>query len=251
MTGKFTEKDTQRCAHYARFMKHLSLTQANTIFWTLFVLTLALMCVSSIQHHKSIRINDLEKNLPAEEVASPKYRRKVVDQRRFYLGVAGFCFLLAIVCVVMECFALFNIQYCDGEDLTQLYWGFWSILQVGSLIAIFGVMVQFWIVLQNVETPSWAVALGTPVLVFAALGWVFKHTFTNNWKRWRGKEIVDSDDSSGEETDREGNTSDEEKVGRWVSRAPTLVPGNTNPDNDNPEASNDSKREGLKRTLTL
>ena len=43
-------------------------------------------------------------------------------------------------------------------------------LQFGSNIAIFGVMLQLWIVLGNVQTPSSAAALGIPRLVFVALG---------------------------------------------------------------------------------
>lgn len=38
MTGRFTEKDPLRCAHYARFFKHLNLWEANLIFWGLFVI---------------------------------------------------------------------------------------------------------------------------------------------------------------------------------------------------------------------
>lgn len=87
----------------------------------------------------------------------------------------------------------------------QLYWGFWSVLQVGSDIAIFGVMLQLWIVLGNVQTPSWAVALGTPVLVFAALGWVFREISKQACKRVLGWDVRgeiyggddDDDDNSG------------------------------------------------------
>jgi hypothetical protein len=38
MTGKFSEKDPERCNHYARFMKDLTIAEANTIFWLLFVI---------------------------------------------------------------------------------------------------------------------------------------------------------------------------------------------------------------------
>lgn len=79
-------------------------------------------------------------------------------------------FLISIVCVILEAFAILNIEYCDGEDLINLYWSFWSILQVGSIIAEFGVILQLWMLLSDVANPSWAVALGTPVLVLAALG---------------------------------------------------------------------------------
>jgi hypothetical protein len=52
MTGKFSEKDPERCVHYAGFMSHISLAQSNGIFWVLFMIVLLLMCLSSLQHHK-------------------------------------------------------------------------------------------------------------------------------------------------------------------------------------------------------
>ncbi|KAF4632829.1 hypothetical protein G7Y89_g5291 [Cudoniella acicularis] len=221
MTGKFSAKDEARCHHYARFMKNLTLAQANAVFWALFFWVLFLMCIASVQHHKSICLSEKEKTLDPKKTSSRKRHRKVRAARQYYLGISGFCFTLATAGVVLECFALFNIQFCDGEDLMQLYWGFWSILQVGSLIAIGGVMLQLWIVLADVETPSWAVALGTPVLVFAALSWTIKRVCKNIWRRWTGQEVVDSDES-GEGTD------EEEKIGveEWGSRAPTIS-GNT------------------------
>lgn len=54
MTGRFSDQDPERCAHYAGFMSHLSLMQANIIFWVLFMVVLLLMCVSSFQHHKYV-----------------------------------------------------------------------------------------------------------------------------------------------------------------------------------------------------
>ncbi len=96
----------------------------------------------------------------------------------------------------------------------QMYWGFWSVLQVGSNIAILGVMVQFWIVLGDHETPSWAVALGTPVLVFAALGFVLKSVWLQFWDQFRGKRGPETLNSV--ELDESGNTSeaDAEKCDR-------------------------------------
>lgn len=52
----------------------------------------------------------------------------------------------------------------------MLYWGFWSLLQVGSLIAILGIVLNQAYGLQNRAEPPWATALGTPVLVIAAFG---------------------------------------------------------------------------------
>ncbi len=88
----------------------------------------------------------------------------------------------------------------------QMYWGFWSVLQVRSNIAILGVMVQFWIGLGDHETPSWAVALGTPVLVFAALGFVLKSVWLQFWDGCRGKRgpgVMESED-----LEESGNTSE-------------------------------------------
>ena len=86
----------------------------------------------------------------------------------------------------MEAFAAFSIQFCDGEDLMMLYWGFWTLLQVGSLIAIFGIMLNQWYTLREKEHPPWNVALGTPVLVIAALGHAWQSCVKNAWRKWHG-----------------------------------------------------------------
>jgi len=101
----------------------------------------------------------------------------------------------------------------------QLYWGFWSILQVGSIIAILGVALQFWIVLGDVETPSWAVALGTPILVFAALGFVLKTVWEDAWGKCRGKRKVSerADEERGE--DESGDEEEKYENERWISHA--------------------------------
>lgn len=124
------------------------------------------------------------------------------------------CWSLGLISVVTEAFALFSIEYCDGEYLTQLYWGFWSILQVGSLIAMLGVIVQFWMVLGDHETPTYAVALGTPVLVFAALGWLLRALMKRTLARLYGESFIEED-----EVEPRGRY-DEEKdnVSMWTSR---------------------------------
>lgn len=89
-------------------------------------------------------------------------------------------------------------------------------LTVGSLIAILGVMVQFWIILSSIETPSWAVALGTPVLVFAALGFIWRHFTRRIWYTCFG-----GDDNSSDADDEDSDSSDNEvrRMDRWFSRA--------------------------------
>lgn len=103
---------------------------------------------------RSIALTELDKTLPKHVSSSPKHQLRHRRLRLHYLSIASLCLVLSVTATVFECFALFNIQFCDGEDLMQIYWGFWSVLQVGSNIAILGVMVQFWIVLGDIETPS-------------------------------------------------------------------------------------------------
>lgn len=124
-------------------------------------------------------LNVANKKLPEDITKTQEHHLRVRRTRVKYLSVVSLFAVTGVFCAVLECFAIFNIEYCVGEDLVQLYWSLWSILQVGSNIAIFGVILQFWIQLGDVETPSWAVALGTPVLVFAALAFLLKEL----WKK--------------------------------------------------------------------
>lgn len=95
------------------------------------------------------------------------------------LGITGVCFGLAVTCTVCMAFTLLNLQYCQGSELMQMYWALWGMLPVGSSVAILGVMVQLGMTMGEMEGLSWAVALGTPVLVFAALGWLCRE-----WGKW-------------------------------------------------------------------
>lgn len=51
MMGKFTEKDPERCTHYAKFLSHLTLAEANTVFRLLFVI------VSLLQQRNILQTN--------------------------------------------------------------------------------------------------------------------------------------------------------------------------------------------------
>ncbi|KAG9247479.1 hypothetical protein BJ878DRAFT_177516 [Calycina marina] len=223
MTGSFSEKDPERCAHYAGFMSHLNLTEANLIFWLLFLVVLILMCISSIQHHRSMAL-DAAKPPSCPESQSRRHNRKARKLRLRHLGIVGLCLILSVTCTIFEVYAAFNIEYCDGEDLMQLYWGFWSVLQVGSNIAIFGVMLQLWIVLGNVKSPSWAVALGTPVLVFAALGWIFREIAKVLLKRLFNKILPEDDSDVSEDSDEaedceQGVAGSNPNAEKWVFRS--------------------------------
>lgn len=69
----------------------------------------------------------------------------------------------------MEGFSLLALQFCDGENLISLYWSTWTMIQVGSLIAMMGIILAMAHSLRNRRHPPWALALGTPVLVIAGL----------------------------------------------------------------------------------
>lgn len=61
--------------------------------------------------------------------------------------------MLSTVIVVMEAFALMALEFCDGEDLMSLYWSTWTMIQVGSLIAIVGIILALLHTLRNRRHP--------------------------------------------------------------------------------------------------
>lgn len=50
------------------------------------------------------------------------------------------CVVVSAGVVIMEAFALLALQFCDGENLISLYWSTWTMTQVGSLIAMMGII---------------------------------------------------------------------------------------------------------------
>lgn len=60
---------------------------------------------------------------------------------------------MSTVVVVMEAYALLALQFCDGEDLISLYWSTWTMIQVGSLIAMMGIILALAHTLRNRKHP--------------------------------------------------------------------------------------------------
>jgi hypothetical protein len=77
--------------------------------------------------------------------------------------------MISVVFVTLEAFEALNIEYCHNVDFAMFYWCFWSLAQVGSVLAMCVVMLKFWISLADVEMPWWTFALRTPLLVLAAV----------------------------------------------------------------------------------
>lgn len=84
----------------------------------------------------------------------PEYREDLFRRKlkRSLICCTGL-FLLAAVFLVMEVFALLALQFCDGEDLMSLYWSTWTMLQLGSEIAILGIVLALWHHLCDVRHP--------------------------------------------------------------------------------------------------
>lgn len=97
------------------------------------------MCISSLQHHKfgSQPSRSISSLLPIEPTPlrsialgtiphqTTKIKLSIRRERVHHLSIASLCLVLSATATVLECFSAFKIEYCDGEDLIQLYWGFW------------------------------------------------------------------------------------------------------------------------------
>lgn len=69
------------------------------------------------------------------------------------LAVCTVIFLVTAVFCVIEVYALLALQFCDGEDLMSLFWATWTMLQLGSEIAILGVVMALWHSLVEIRHP--------------------------------------------------------------------------------------------------
>lgn len=98
-----------------------------------------LACCSDLE---TIRIRGLEPG-------SREYKNKMLKCMAICAGYAA----VSVVAVVMEVYALMALQFCDGEDLMPLYWSTWTMMQVGSLIAIFGIMLAMFNSLRGRKNP--------------------------------------------------------------------------------------------------
>lgn len=168
-SGAFTQPCLQKCKHYAKFLSGSTRREADTIFWGLFVFVFILLGFSSVTYARAIK----KVELPEAEVEGLEdgarfraYQRRI-RLRCLWIGMG--CSVLSVISVATEAFAGMSIAFCDGEDLMFFYWGFWSLTQIGSVIAMFGVAVNEYGLLVDIERPPWGVALGTPVLVIAAI----------------------------------------------------------------------------------
>ncbi|KXX80086.1 hypothetical protein MMYC01_202854 [Madurella mycetomatis] len=160
MAGGFDPIDPQRCEHYAGFASHLDRRSFDFIYWFLFALVIFMLFLSSWKY------SGLQVRLLGLEAGSRGYRNRM----KKCMLICSIYASVSIIAVIMEVYALMALQFCDGEDLMSLYWSTWTMLQVGSVIAILGILLAVFNSLRGNKNPPWALALGTPVLVVAGIG---------------------------------------------------------------------------------
>ncbi|KAL2203186.1 hypothetical protein CC79DRAFT_1373332 [Sarocladium strictum] len=151
------EPNEELCQKYAQFAAHLDRWHFKIIYWSLFITNLIVLFIASWTYTRGLDV--LEKY--GQEC---KKRAKLL---RVNIALCFGCVVTSTVIVVMEAFCLMALQFCDGEDLISLLWSTWTMIQVGSLIAMVGIILALVNSLQDKRHPPWALALGTPVLVIA------------------------------------------------------------------------------------
>ncbi|KAF8867209.1 hypothetical protein BDZ45DRAFT_794938 [Acephala macrosclerotiorum] len=183
----------EKCKRYARFLSGVSHREANGIFWGCFVLVIFLLVVvgilyaSSARRHKSFQLAEHVSEWHSEEstegdIEKVRMKHNKAESRLLWGSLA--CAIIMIPIVILIAFAGLAINFCHHEDLIFFFWGPFFLLSVGTLIATWGLFLS-----QSIENePAWNVALGTPVLVFAAIGhWA--HIFMRwTWRQIQGKE---------------------------------------------------------------
>ncbi|KAF3061057.1 hypothetical protein GL218_03711 [Daldinia childiae] len=200
MGGQFTPFDPLRCPHYAQFASGLDRIHFDGIYWALFFLVIVILFAASWVYQSTMMYRE------KPGFCEHEFRRRV----KIGLAWSTLLFLIAAVFLVVEVFALLALQFCDGEDLMALYWSTWTMLQLGSEIAILGVVLALWHHLSDIQLPLWALALGTPVLVVAGFGHVIQIACRMFYRRARARTRARRgiDDAEAGETDREREDND-------------------------------------------
>ncbi|KAI1364612.1 hypothetical protein F5Y08DRAFT_339527 [Xylaria arbuscula] len=160
MQETFTSLDEYRCQNYALFAADLDRVHVEAVYWSLFFLVIIALLTSSWVFQWTMEY----RNDPT--FTTEKFRKKLA----IALGITFGIFVWSVSMLVVEVFALFAMQFCVEEPLIILYWSPWTILQLGSVIAILGINLALLHHLFDMEHPQWALALGTPVLVVAGFG---------------------------------------------------------------------------------
>lgn len=166
----------ENCIYYARFMHEVPRPAAEGMYWGLFTFLLLLLFTASWRFGRATeRVEQLS--------LRDRERGRQLSHCFWFCLVCG---TVALLVVVLEAFVMMALQFCDGEPIISLYWATWTTLQVGGLIAIWGICLHVRHMITGKRHPPWALALGTPVLVVAGLG----HYFQGKLKRSRAARSI-------------------------------------------------------------
>ncbi|KAH8675317.1 hypothetical protein BX600DRAFT_534798 [Xylariales sp. PMI_506] len=200
MQAETPSQYSERCAYYAQFTHHLDRVTFDGLFWSSFFAVILILFIASSLYQGLMRYR-----------GDPQHDKAVLRRKvKMSLAWTLILFILAGVLVVIEVFCLLALQFCDGEDLMSLYWSTWTMLQLGAEIAILGILLALYHLLVEVEHPSWALALGTPVLVTAGFGHAILVSLLIYWRRKTNKNR--DPESDGETSERARSTEDTEKI---------------------------------------
>ncbi|KAF5003619.1 hypothetical protein FDECE_9824 [Fusarium decemcellulare] len=189
MTSLFAREapSQELCERYASFASHMVRWQFKIIYWVLFVSNLLVLFVASWTYIRGQAA--LEKLAHNTGLRTKRVRQSVI----MCLG----CVSVSTVIVIMEAYCILALQFCDGEDLISLYWSTWTMIQVGSLIAMIGIILALAHTLRGRKHPPWALALGTPVLVIAGFLHLFHDCTKKRVKKKLQRSKMDFDDAMG------------------------------------------------------
>lgn len=151
-------------------------------------------------------------NLSESERKRVRFARKLTcDFWCFFSSIL--CASIATVAVTFAALAGLNLQFCHGETMMVFIWSVWSLLGLGSVLAMWGVVLhQVRMRYSPDKPPPWNVALGTPVLVVAGIGHWVSHKL---WSLCTGRVAEE------EEEDREEDDEDDEE---YVLPCPLFLP---------------------------
>ncbi|EGR49671.1 uncharacterized protein TRIREDRAFT_106684 [Trichoderma reesei QM6a] len=193
-------RDDELCRKYAKFAADLDRWHFKIIYWFMFVLNLVILFIASWAYTRSQVTNEQFSH-------EPRRRARMLVR---YMLMCLACVLVSAAVVVMEAFSLLALQFCDGENLISLYWSTWTMIQVGSLIAMMGIILAMAHSLRNRRHPPWALALGTPVLVIAGLLHLIHDCTKKRVKKMATASIMKSNAPSMSEVNTiQGNLEDE------------------------------------------
>ncbi|KAH7160366.1 hypothetical protein B0J13DRAFT_519773 [Dactylonectria estremocensis] len=188
MASVFIRQETSQelCERYAGFASHMVRWQFKIIYWTLFVSNLFVLFLASWTYTRG------QEGLERFKHDSSKRTKRLRQSIFLCLG----CVVVSCAIVIMEAYAIMALQFCDGEDLISLYWSTWTMVQVGSLIAMVGIILALANSLSDRRHPPWALALGTPVLVIAGLLHLFHDCTKQRIKKNKLQKKLDLEDDA-------------------------------------------------------